>query len=87
MESNELFEIRTKISNETGVPIELLDGESEEDNRSRALAILSFKKDHIIDDKTDHKMNGYESLNDKRKTGAEQFEEWFYKTLGKNSLF
>ena len=79
MESNELFEIRTKISNETGVPVELLDGETEEDNRSRALAIMAFKKGHGSSGTIDPK--------DKENNTAKQFALWFNNQLANKNKF
>lgn len=73
MDSNELFEVKKIISDETGVPIELLDGENEEENRSRALALISFRNDFIRDDS---EINKEKVIGRIRKTNAEQFAEW-----------
>lgn len=63
-----LEEIKLRISNETGVPVALLDGENEEENRSRALALLAFKKEH----------SGYDPDKYKEpKSTSEQFGEMF----------
>ena len=73
MESNELNEIKIRISNETGVPVELLDGETEEDNRSRALALIAFKNEYGSEAIDIHKKEAYL---------AEQWGMWIKSRLG-----
>ena len=42
--ANELRDIRSKVSEETGVPMNLLNGTTEEECRTQAQSILEFKK-------------------------------------------
>lgn len=74
MDTNELYEIKQRISTETGVPIELLDGENEEENRSRALALLAYRNDHCGEAEAIRCVKT--SGNAKRRTPAEQFADW-----------
>lgn len=69
--ANQVREIRSKISKETGVPVELLTADNEEDCKSQALAINAFAKP-----------NGYPSVPDGGEVGGtlkasprEQFAE------------
>lgn len=77
--ANSVREVRAKVEKETGVPADLLSGEDEESCTKQAKAILEFAKPH-----------GYPNVKDTGelqkpvgKTGtAEQFAEWFKKSLG-----
>lgn len=71
--ANEVREVRGKVSAATGVPAELLSGETEEACKAQAQAILKFAKS-----------NGYPSVKDggdphKTPTGStrDQFAAWF----------
>lgn len=73
VKTNQIREIRTKISNETGVPATLLSGDDEETCKAQAVAILKFAKP-----------NAYPEVPDAGETArlsggstAEQFANWW----------
>ncbi len=63
----------SKISEETGVPIKLLDGENEEAIREKAQAILDFAKPKGYPNLAD----GGENSKVGKPTNAQLFEDWF----------
>lgn len=77
--AKELNDIRTKVSNETGVPSTLLSAETEELCKAQADAILEFAKSK----------NSYPSVKDAgeiqnvttKKDAKDQFADWFNSTL------
>lgn len=75
--ANSIRELRSKVSAETGVPAELLNGETEEACKAQAQAILKFAKP-----------SGYPTVKDggdpaKKMTGStsEQFAAWFEQAM------
>lgn len=84
LNEKELNDIKEKIHNETGVPIVFLDGENEEENRSRALALMAFKKEYSekLNEGLDVKIN----QSSKRKSNSEQFAEWMNDQLNDKSF-
>lgn len=90
MNADELNMIKQTIHNETGVPVELLDGETEEENRSRALALMAYKKENVGKSDIIEQIN--KSLDEASKhtikTNREKFADWFNDTVeNKNCLF
>lgn len=77
---SELEEIKRRISKETGVPVELLDGENEEENRSRALAIVAFKKER--QEKLEEELTPPQ-----RETTEDQFSKWVESAYPSNEGF
>lgn len=65
-----LDEMRQEISRRTGVPAEILTGETAEEQIAQAKAMLAYKK---------------ESGGAVKKTEAEQFREWFNTVTGNGS--
>ena len=53
-------EIRAAVSHSTGVPVALLDGETEEEIRARAAALKAYAREH----------------GGQKQSTAEQFAEW-----------
>lgn len=79
--ANEVQEIRIKVAEETGVPLELLTGEDEDSCKKQAEGIMKFagmnRYPNIKDGgEIDHKKQGNSSTRDK-------FAEWFANSLGK----
>ena len=75
--ANTLRDLRTKVSTETGVPADLLTGDTEEACKAQAAAILKFAKP-----------SGYPSVKDggdpaKKPSGStrDQFAAWFEQTV------
>lgn len=75
--ANSIRELRGRVSAETGVPAELLNGETEEACKAQAQAILKFAKP-----------SGYPTVKDggdpaKKTTGStsEQFAAWFEQAM------
>lgn len=72
--------IRDAVSNETGVPASLLTGNTEEECKAQAEAIIAFKSQNAI---------GYPSVKDggevqnttHKKTAQDQFADWFNASL------
>ena len=73
--------LKEKISQETGVPVSVLRGETEEDLRAQAEEILKIYKP----EQTSYPIvrDGGETPKVKTATTAEQFAEWFNKSLTK----
>lgn len=71
MSDMKLEDIKNAISKETGVPVELLDGETEEENRSRALALMAFRKKFVEEGSDPIKIP-------RRKKNSELFSEWLF---------
>ena len=57
-------DIKTAVSKSTGVPVDLLNGETEEEIRARAAALRAFAKQH-------------QKAPEPAKSTAQQFAEWF----------
>lgn len=75
--ANEVAAIRTKIASETGVPANLLTGDSEESCKAQAEAIMAFAKPSAYPSVKD----GGEVNVTHKKTEQEQFAEWFGASL------
>ena len=71
--ANEVREIRSKISKETGVPLELLTAENEEDCKKQAEMINAFAMPKSYPSVED----GGEVGGTLKPTTTEQFKEWF----------
>lgn len=84
LSEKDLNDIKVKIHNETGVPVAFLDGENEEENRSRALALMAFKKEYSEKINEGEEVSLYQSS--KRKSNAEQFAEWMNDQMSSNRL-
>ena len=72
-QANSIREIRSKISKETGVPENLLTGNTEDDCKTQAEAIKAYatpKNNFNLPD-------GGEASGTHKQTAAEQFGEWF----------
>ena len=70
--ANELREIRERVANDTGVPINLLTAETEEACKEQADAILAYTKQNgypVVKD-------GGEVRNTSKHTTRDQFAEW-----------
>lgn len=73
--ANTLRDLKDKISGETGVPVKLLSGSTEEELKTQAEAIKAFAGTQ----------NGYPTVKDggevrtpgEKKSTAKQFEDWF----------
>lgn len=71
--ANEIRSIRDKVSNETGVPVNLLTGEDEESCAAQAKEILAFAKPTGYPPVKD----GGEVSNISGRTPRESFSDWF----------
>lgn len=75
----EISSIRTKVATETGVPISLLSGETEDACREQAVAILAFKNTQpqypVVKD------GGEAQMPTVKKTEQDQFADWFHASL------
>ncbi len=81
MSEKSIDEIRGLISKEYDIPEQLLDGNTEEEITSRALALTAFKKER-------QKAEGLDSSNlEKKKSNADLFMEWMQKALPSRSIF
>ena len=69
-------DIREKVAKETGVPVSLLNAETEEDCKAQADAILSFAKP---DDYPDVRDGGEQGSNESGGSAAKQFADWMKK--------
>lgn len=78
--ANEIRAIKEKISVETGVPVSLLAGDTEEACKEQAEAILAFAKPTGYPAVKD----GGEINNIPKKTEADQFADWFSASLNNN---
>lgn len=77
-QANELREIREKVANETGVPINLLTGDTEEACTEQAKAILDYTKQNgypVVKD-------GGEVRNISKHSTRDQFAEWANQAFG-----
>ena len=74
-------QLKEKISKETGVPVALLRGDAEEDLRAQAKAIVEFAKPGQTS--YPNVRDGGEVQKVKGASTAEQFAEWFNRTLNK----
>lgn len=75
--SNEIRTIKEKVSTETGVPMNLISGATEEECRAQADAILKFAKPDgypIVKD-------GGEAVVTQKRSESDQFADWFKKSL------
>lgn len=71
--ANEVREIRSKISSETGVPVELLTAETEEDCKKQAEAINAF----AMPKSYPRVQDGGEVSGTHKQSNGKQFAEWF----------
>lgn len=71
--ADELRKIRTKVSTDTGVPADLLSGETEEDCTAQAKRILEFAKPAAYPSVKD----GGSPANKPTGSTRQQFAEWF----------
>lgn len=77
--SNSVRDIRDKIATETGVPASLLSGDTEEDCKAQAKAILEFAQKTAPYPSI---KDGGEPQNNKGKQSVEnQFADWFEKVI------
>lgn len=75
----EVTAMRLKVATEKGVPVDLLNGETEEACQAQADKLLAFKGDTgypVVKDGGEVRVSGKAST-------AEQFENWAQKTLSK----
>lgn len=75
--ANEMREIRDKVAKETGVPADLLSGDTEEACKAQAEAILKFAKPQTYPNVHD---GGEIHTSPSRKT-RDQFAEWFNESI------
>ena len=71
--TNEIRDIRSKISKETGVPVELLTADTEEECKSLAEAINAFAKPKSYPNVQD----GGEVTGNIKQSNSKQFADWF----------
>ena len=71
--ANEVRDIRSRISQETGVPLELLTADNEEDCKKQAAAINAFAMPKSYPSVED----GGEVGGTLKQTTSQQFKEWF----------
>lgn len=71
--ANEVRDIRSKISKETGVPVELLTADTEEECKSLAEAINTYAKPQAYPSVPD----GGEVTGTPKQTTGKQFADWF----------
>lgn len=71
--ANEIRDIRSKISKETGVPVELLTADTEEECKSLAEAINAFAKPKSYPNVQD----GGEVTGNIKQSNSKQFADWF----------
>ena len=76
VKTEEVRNVRDKISKETGVPADLLNGETEEDCRSQAIALLAFKNEKAAVYPT-VKDGGEVQKTAQKKSVQDQFTDWF----------
>ena len=72
-------QLKEKVSQETGVPVSVLRGATEEDLRAQAEEILKIYKPETVS--YPNVRDGGETPKVKGATTAEQFAEWFNKSL------
>lgn len=77
VKSNEIRDVRSEVSKNTGVPENLLTGATKEECEAQAAAILSFAQPNSYPSVKD----GGESRTPKSTDKVKQFEEWFNEQL------
>lgn len=77
----EISKIRGKVANETGVPVSLLSGTTEEECTAQATGILAFAKPGSYPSVKD---GGEAQVPTGKKTEQDQFADWFNASIGKN---
>jgi hypothetical protein len=84
-EQEKIRGIRTKVSGETGVPSELLTGDSEEDCRTQAEAILKFAKGSKYPGikETEHRKNTVIQSNPSGEPSEADFREMAHQIFGR----
>jgi predicted RNase H-like nuclease (RuvC/YqgF family) len=75
---NEIRDIRSKVSGEKGVPVDLLTGETEEACIQQAEAILKFAQNNTS---FSYVPDGGEVKTTAKKTTANQFADWMQKNI------
>lgn len=78
--NDEIRKIREKIATETGVPANLLTGETEEDCKQQANGILSFKNN--AQTPYPSVKDGGETNHRQKESVEDQFANWFKQALG-----
>lgn len=76
--ANALRDMRNKVAEETGIPVNLLTGNTEEECREQAQAIAAYAKPTGYPQVRD----GGEVVNAGKMTTKQQFAEWASKTFG-----
>lgn len=84
-EQENVRSIRTKVSGETGVPSELLTGDSEEDCKTQAEAILKFAKGSKYPGikETEHRKNTVIQANPSGEPSEADFREMAHQIFGR----
>lgn len=84
-EQEKIRSIRTKVSGETGVPSELLTGDSEEDCKTQAEAILKFAKGSKYPGikETEHRKNTVIQTNPSGEPSEADFREMAHQIFGR----
>lgn len=84
-EQEKIRGIRTKVSGETGVPSELLTGDSEEDCKTQAEAILKFAKGSKYPGikETEHRKNTVTQTNPSGEPSEADFREMAHQIFGR----
>ena len=84
-EQEKVRSIRTKVSGETGVPSELLTGDSEEDCKTQAEAILKFAKGSKYPGikETEHRKNTVIQTNPSGEPSEADFREMAHQIFGR----
>lgn len=84
-EQEKVRSIRTKVSGETGVPSELLTGDSEEDCKTQAEAILKFAKGSKYPGikETEHRKNTVIQANPSGEPSESDFREMAHQIFGR----
>lgn len=84
-EQEKIRSIRTKVSGETGVPSELLTGDSEEDCKTQAEAILKFAKGSKYPGikETEHRKNTVIQSNPSGEPSEADFREMAHQIFGR----
>ncbi|MBQ0113614.1 MAG: hypothetical protein KBT03_10825 [Bacteroidales bacterium] len=78
---NDVRLVREKVSKETGVPMNLLSAETEEDCMAQAQGILEYKNSANVSNYPSVKDGGEVQNLAQKKTTAEQFADWFASNL------